>query len=129
MKLLLDTHLLLWACADVASLPVEAVGLIEDSDNHLYFSAASIWETGLKNALGKADFKFDPGVLRRALLDAGYMELAMNGQHGIAAASLPPVHNDPFDRMLIGQALVEGFILVTSDHAVALYPGPIKHVK
>jgi PIN domain nuclease of toxin-antitoxin system len=129
MKLLLDTHILLWACADTASLPDEAVALINDRNNELYFSAASIWEVGIKNAMGKASFQFDPAVLRRALLDADYQELAMTGQHGIAAAALPPIHNDPFDRMLIGQALTEGFILITSDHAVAKYSGPIKHVR
>ncbi|WP_313027510.1 type II toxin-antitoxin system VapC family toxin [Pseudomonas lopnurensis] len=128
MKLLLDTHILLWACAAPSSLPAAAVALIEDRNNELFFSAASIWEVGIKNAMGKAIFEFDPAVLRRALLDADYHELAMTGTHGIAAAALPPVHNDPFDRMLIGQASVEGFILVTSNLAIAKYPGPIKHV-
>lgn len=129
MKLLLDTHILLWACAAPSSLPADATALINDLDNELFFSAASIWEVGIKNAMGKANFQFDPAVLRRALLDAGYQELAMTGQHGIAAASLPPIHNDPFDRMLIGQAATEGFILVTSDLAIAKYTAPIRHVR
>ncbi|WP_341304670.1 type II toxin-antitoxin system VapC family toxin [Pseudomonas sp. TMP25] len=129
MKLLLDTHILLWACAAPSSLPANATALINDLDNELFFSAASIWEVGIKNAMGKANFQFDPAVLRRALLDAGYQELSMTGQHGIAAAALPLIHNDPFDRMLIGQAATEGFILVTSDLAVAKYSGPIRHVR
>lgn len=129
MKLLLDTHILLWSCAAPSSLPADATALINDLDNELFFSAASIWEVGIKNAMGKANFQFDPAVLRRALLDAGYQELAMTGQHGIAAASLPPIHNDPFDRMLIGQAATEGFILVTSDLAIAKYTAPIRHVR
>lgn len=129
MKLLLDTHILLWACAAPFSLPTEAAELIDDRDNELFFSAASIWEVAIKNAVGKANFQFDPAVLRRALLDADYQELPMTGQHGIAAAALPPIHNDPFDRMLIGQAATEGFILVTSDLAIAKYSGPIRHVK
>ena len=129
MKLLLDTHILLWACAAPSSLPAEAAGLISDRNNELFFSAASVWEVGIKNAMGKASFQFDPAVLRRALLDADYQELAMTGQHGIAAAALPPIHNDPFDRMLIGQAATEGFILVTSDLAIAKYTGPIRHVR
>lgn len=79
--------------------------------------------------MGKAHFQFDPAVLRRALLDADYQELAMTGQHSIAAAALPPIHNNPFDRMLIGQATTEGFILVTSDLAIAKYTGPIRHVR
>ncbi|HAQ27771.1 type II toxin-antitoxin system VapC family toxin [Stutzerimonas nitrititolerans] len=129
MKLLLDTHILLWACAAPSSLPAEAVALIEDRGNDLLFSAASIWEVGIKNAMGKPGFRFDPAVLRRALLDANYQELVMTGQHGIAAAALPPIHNDPFDRMLIGQALTEGFVLVTSDLAIARYAAPIRHVR
>jgi PIN domain nuclease of toxin-antitoxin system len=129
MKLLLDTHILLWACAAPDSLPAAAADLIENLDNELFFSAASIWEVGIKNAMGKANFRFDPAVLRRALLDAGYQELSMNGQHSIAAAALPPIHSDPFDRMLIGQAATEGFILVTSDLAIAKYTGPIRHVR
>nr|WP_238597166.1 type II toxin-antitoxin system VapC family toxin [Pseudomonas sp. LPH1] len=90
MKLLLDTHILLWACAVPLSLPTEAAGLINDRDNELFFSAVSIWEAGFKNTIGKASFQFDPAVLRRVLLDAGYQELAMIGQHGIAAVALPP---------------------------------------
>jgi PIN domain nuclease of toxin-antitoxin system len=129
MKLLLDTHILLWACAAPSSLPAEAAELIGDQSNELFFSAASIWEVGIKNAMGKAHFQFDPAVLRRALLDADYQELAMTGQHAIAAASLPPIHNDPFDRMLIGQASTEGFVLVTSDLAITKYAGPIRHVR
>ncbi|MEO4049405.1 type II toxin-antitoxin system VapC family toxin [Pseudomonas sp. CAU 1711] len=129
MKLLLDTHILLWACAAPSSLPAEAVEMIDDQENELFFSAASIWEVGIKNAMGKAHFQFDPAVLRRALLDAGYQELAMTGQHCIAAAALPPIHSDPFDRMLIGQAASEGFVLITSDQLMAKYAGPIRRVK
>ncbi|WP_242675161.1 type II toxin-antitoxin system VapC family toxin [Phytopseudomonas dryadis] len=103
--------------------------MVEDRNNELYFSAASIWEVAIKNTMGKAGFRFDPAVLRRTLLDGDYLELVMTGQHGIVAASLPPVHNDPFDRMLIGQAVTEGFILVTSDQTVARYSGPIRHVR
>ncbi|WP_260465193.1 type II toxin-antitoxin system VapC family toxin [Stutzerimonas stutzeri] len=102
--------------------------MIENRANELFFSAASIWEVGIKNAMGKASFRFDPRVLRRALLDGDYTELSMTSQHAIAAATLPLLHSDPFDRMLIGQATTEGFILVTSDHAIAKYSGPIKHV-
>lgn len=128
MKLLLDTHILLWAGASPSDLPSEATALIEDRGNELYFSAASVWEVGIKKALGKANFQFDPAVFRRALLDVGYLELPMTGQHSIAAAALPMLHADPFDRMLIGQAITEGFVLVTSDSAIARYAGPIKHV-
>lgn len=129
MKLLLDTHILLWACAAPSSLPNAAADLINDRDNELFFSAASIWEVGIKNAMGKANFQFDPAVLRRALLDAGYQELPITGQHSIAAAALPPIHNDPFDRILIGQSTTEGFILITSDLTIAKYTGPIRHVR
>jgi len=81
MKLLLDTPILPWACAAPSSLPAEAVALIKDRGNDLLFSASSIWDVGIKNAMGKPGYRFDPAVLRRALLDANYQELVMIGQH------------------------------------------------
>ena len=95
MRLLLDTHLLLWAATEPDRLPVEAAALIEDEANALGFSAASIWEVAIKAGLGRADFRADAGLLRRGLIDNGYVELAITGAHAAAVAALPPLHRDP----------------------------------
>ena len=126
MKLLLDTHLLLWAAAEPDRLPEAARRLIEDLENELHFSVASVWEVAIKTGLGRADFNVDPAVLRRGLRDNGYIELTIASEHAVATATLPPLHRDPFDRMLVAQAQVEGITLLTSDPVVARYPGPIR---
>jgi PIN domain nuclease of toxin-antitoxin system len=126
MKLLLDTHLLLWAAGDPARLPPAARILIEDPTHQLLFSAASLWEIAIKNTLGRSDFRADPALLRRGLLDNGYVELAVTGRHAVAVAGLPPLHRDPFDRMLIAQANADGMLLLTVDRSVARYSGPIQ---
>lgn len=126
MKLLLDTHLLLWAAGVPERLPDEARALLEDEDATPFFSAASLWEVAIKNGLGRADFSVDPRVLRRGLLENGYVEMAVTGAHAVAVDLLPPIHKDPFDRLLIAQARVEGLTLLTADRIVARYPGPIR---
>ena len=126
MKLLLDTHLLIWAAGFPERLPVEARELIEDKDNDLFFSAASLWEVAIKSALGREDFAVDARLLRRGLLDNDYCELPVASEHAVASDGLPPIHKDPFDRLLIAQAAVEGFMLLTVDQAVARYPGSIQ---
>lgn len=128
MKLLLDTHLLLWAAAWPERLPETAAGLIEADDNEPVFSAASIWEVAIKRGLGRADFRVDPGQLRRGLLDNGYSELTITSAHAVAVNRLEPLHKDPFDRILVAQALVEGLTLLTADVQVAAYAGPIRRV-
>jgi PIN domain nuclease of toxin-antitoxin system len=122
MKLLLDTHVLLWAAAGSEQLSSKAKALIEDPENQLYFSAASLWEISIKNKLGRADFKVDLAVLRRNLLDNGFEEIAIYSAHSIGVDALPNIHKDPFDRMLIAQTAVEGITLMTADSAVAEYP-------
>jgi PIN domain nuclease of toxin-antitoxin system len=99
-----------------------------DSGNDLFFSAASIWEIAIKSRLGRTDFRVDAHLLRRGLIDNGYLELSINVEHALAVLTLPPLHKDPFDRMLVAQATVEGFILLTSDEQVAAYPGPVRKV-
>ncbi|PPK51327.1 type II toxin-antitoxin system VapC family toxin [Marinobacter persicus] len=126
MNLLLDTHILLWAAAEPQKLPGQAIELLENPVNPLYFSAASIWEVVIKNGLGRADFHVDPHLLRRGLLDNGYLELPISSQHTLAVSHLPDIHKDPFDRILVAQAESEGFLLLTADDIVAKYPGPIK---
>ncbi|WP_144635461.1 type II toxin-antitoxin system VapC family toxin [Bordetella genomosp. 13] len=128
MRLLLDTHLLLWAAGQPDRLPKTARAMLEDPAHQLYFSAASIWEVAIKSGLGRADFQVDARAFRRALADNGYEELPIISAHAAAVAGLPPLHKNPFDRMLVAQASIEGITLLTSDAAVAAYPGPIQHV-
>jgi PIN domain nuclease of toxin-antitoxin system len=128
MKLLLDTHLLLWAAGEPEKLPQSARKLLEERENALVFSAASLWEVAIKSASGRADFSADARLLRRGLLDNGYEELPVTGTHAVAVSTLPPLHKDPFDRMLLAQAQVEGILLVTADDRVAQYPGAVQKV-
>ncbi len=128
MKLLLDTHLLLWAADQQTRLSEEAITLIADPANELFFSAASLWEIAIKQGLGREDFKVDTRLLRRGLLDNGYSELPIASEHAVAIDSLPPIHKDPFDRMLMAQAMIEGITLLTADNILAQYPGPVRKV-
>ena len=128
MKLLLDTHLLLWAAGDPDRLSPKATSLVEDPENHLLFSSASLWEVAIKASLGRDDFDVDPRMLRRGLLDNGYAELPVSSLHAVSIDSLPDLHKDPFDRLLLAQAICEGITLLTSDARLARYPGPITKV-
>lgn len=128
MKLLLDTHLLLWSAGQPERLSKEARALIEAPENELFFSSASLWEVVIKRGLGREDFKVDARLLRRGLLDNGYSELPIGSEHVVAVDNLPPIHKDPFDRVLVAQAQVEGITLLTADPTVAEYPGPIRLV-
>lgn len=128
MKLLLDTHLLLWAAGQPTRLSDGARKLIEADENELVFSTASLWEVVIKRSLGRDDFRVDPRLLRRGLLDNGYSELPIGSEHVVAIDTLPPLHKDPFDRVLIAQALVEGITLLTHDPMVARYPAPVRAV-
>ena len=128
MKFLLDTHLLLWAAGEPRRLSKQARVLIDNADNELFFSAASLWEVVIKRGLGRKDFKVDARLLRRGLLDNGYSELPIISDHVVAIDSLPLLHKDPFDRMLVAQATVEGVTLLTIDCLVSQYPGPIRTV-
>jgi PIN domain nuclease of toxin-antitoxin system len=128
MKLLLDTHLLLWAAGSPERFPEVALSLLEDPKNELIFSAASLWEITIKRGLGRADFQVDARVLRRGLLDNGYQELPISSAHAVSVDGLPPIHNDPFDRILVAQATVEGITLLTADTLVGQYPGPVRLV-
>ena len=126
MKLLLDTHLLLWAAESARRIPRSARPLISDPDNELLFSVASLWEIAIKSTLKRPDFQVDARTLRRGLLDNGYIELPILSEHAVAIDALPSIHKDPFDRLLIAQATVEGITLLTDDATVAKYPGPIQ---
>lgn len=126
MKLLLDTHILLLAAGAPDRLGGQARAMLEAAENTLVFSVASLWEISIKAGLGRDDFRVDGAALRRGLLAHGYEELQINAVHALAVRDLPPVHRDPFDRMLVAQARQEGLTLVTADALVARYPGAIE---
>ena len=128
MRLLLDTHLLLWAARPSPQLSSRARRLINDPDNELVVSAASLWEIAIKSALWRPNFRLDARLFRRNLLNNGYDEMAVTGEHAVAVANLPPLHRDPFDRILVAQSIVEGITLLTSDPRVAQYPAPVRKV-
>lgn len=129
MRLLLDTQFLLWAASLPARLSPAAVALLDDPRNELLFSAASVWEGATKYAVGPDDFRIDPRLLRRSLLDNGYTELPVMSLHAVNADALPVVHKDPFDRLLLAQALSEGIIFLTTDAQLARYAGPVRQVE
>ena len=126
MKLLLDTHLLLWAADSIERVPPNARTLMSDPQNELLFSAASLWEIAIKSSLNRPDFSVDARRLRRGLIDNGYRELLISSEHAIAINTLPPIHKDPFDRLLLAQAIIEGILLLTDDATVARHPGPVQ---
>lgn len=128
MRLLIDTHLLLWAAGQSARLSPQARGLIADPDNELLFSAASLWEIAIKAGLGRPGFSVDVARLRRSLLTNGYDELAITGEHAVAVMGLPMIHKDPFDRLLLAQGMVEDITLLTSDPVMTQYPVSVRQV-
>jgi len=128
LNLLLDTHLLLWAAGEPQRLPAKARALLLDPANQLIFSSASLWEVSIKNGLERSDFNVDPRRLWRMLLVNGYRELSVTSEHAIAVNELPFLHKDPFDRILVAQARVEGLTLLTVDKAVAKYGNGVRKV-
>ena len=125
MKLLLDTHILLWAAGEPQKLPVKIRKLIEDEENTLFFSAASLWEIVIKNGLGRNDFQIEPRMFRSALMDNGYLEVPITSEHVLFVHDLPPLHKDPFDRILVAQSSIEGMAVLTVDQAVIDYGGTV----
>jgi len=128
VKLLLDTHILLWTSEGSSRLTPAARKLISNETNELYFSVASIWEIAIKHGKGYPGFHADPTLVRIASIENGYREMDITGPHATMVINLPPMHKDPFDRLLIAQAMVEGITLLTADATIAQYPGPIKKV-
>jgi PIN domain nuclease of toxin-antitoxin system len=126
VKLLLDTHLLLWAAEGIERVPAGARALMADEENELIFSAASLWEVAIKQGLGRPDFQADAGLLRRGLIENGYAELPIRSEHVVAITALPAIHRDTFDRLLIAQAKVEGIPLLTHDATLARYQDPVR---
>ena len=128
MKLLLDTHILIWNAREPHRLTPRCLALINDPASELFFSAISIWEIAIKQSLGKPGFDIRANVIRRGLLQNLYQEIPLSSLHAVAVESLPLIHQDPFDRILIAQAITEGITLLTSDKRLAQYPGPILKV-
>ncbi|TMA93143.1 MAG: type II toxin-antitoxin system VapC family toxin [Deltaproteobacteria bacterium] len=121
MRLLLDTHLLLWAAARSARLPREARELLQDDSNDVYYSAASIWEIAIKSSLRRKDFRVDLTQLLATLPEMGLVELPVTAAHAAGVTRLPPIHRDPFDRLLIAQSIVEPLTLLTNDALLDRY--------
>lgn len=128
MRLLLDTHILLWAASDPGRLTPEARDILGDPATEFLFSTASIWEVVIKKALGRRDFHVESRRFRDGLIQNGYSELAIRSEHTLAAGLLPPIHKDLFDRMLVEQAQVENIRLLTMDNKLSRYFGPVKVV-
>ena len=127
MRVLLDTHLLLWAVASSERLSSEARSLLEDPGTDAFYSAASLWEIAIKATLRRKDFRVDLPLMHSALSVMGLTELPVTSEHAMRVTELPPVHRDPFDRMLVAQSLVEPMVLLTNDAILARY-GPFVRV-
>ena len=106
-----------------------AAGYILDESNDLFFSPASIWEVVTKQGLGRDDFKADPNLLYRGLINNGYKELCITSNSALLIGTMPPIHKDPFDRMLLAQAIAEGIPLLTADGVMEKYPAPVILIK
>ena len=121
MRPLLDTHLLLWAAGQPKRLPASVGVLLDDAEKEPVFSSASLWEIAIKRGLGRDDFKVETRSLRRALLDNAYEELPVTGAHAVALDGLPPIHRDPFDRLLVAQALADDLPIIGCDSVFDAY--------
>ncbi len=129
MSLLLDTHVLLWAVSAAHRLPADLRARLDDPAETLVMSSVSLWEIAIKSALDRPDFSVDGERLRAACLAAGYRELPVTGLHALDVRKLPPLHRDPFDRMLVAQSRIEGLTLLTADAAVLSYGGRTEEVR
>jgi PIN domain nuclease of toxin-antitoxin system len=128
MNLLLDTHVALWAIADSPKLPQRARDLIQAPKTTVWVSAASIWEIAIKCGMGRGDMPVSGQDAARYFQESGYRFLPIDVEHALAVESLPAHHQDPFDRILVAQALVEPMRLMTHDPLVARYGDTIIEV-
>lgn len=128
MRLLFDTHLVLWAAFEQDRLSRTVRGYLEDPATVPLLSVIVTWEVAIKAGRPRSNLLGGPGGLRDSMLGSGWEELPVLGEHALVAAALPPIHGDPFDRMLVAQATVDGAVLLTSDRIVARYPGPVRLV-
>jgi len=122
MRLLLDAHVWLWWLTDPARLNSAAIDLMTDRSHHLYLSAATVWEVVIKHSLGKLDLPSAPDrLIPAAMAEDGLVGLPIEHPHVLRVGHLPPHHRDPFDRVLVAQAQVEGLTLLTADPQLAAY--------
>jgi PIN domain nuclease of toxin-antitoxin system len=126
MRILLDTHVLIWALSAPERLDAATRSDIESTANVVLFSAASIWEIAIKAALRRADFDVDPDEIVREAIAAGFLDLAVSSRAAAGIKDLPLLHGDPFDRLLVAQAIVEQAVLLTADRALAAYPSLVR---
>ena len=125
MRLLLDTHLLLWATGMSRRLPIATRQLLENPEHEIYYSAANLWEITIKSSLGRPDFQVDPERLLTVLPEMDFIELPITAGHAAAIVHLPTLHKDPFDRLLIAQAIVEDVPLLSVDSVFVQYPSQL----
>jgi PIN domain nuclease of toxin-antitoxin system len=123
VRLLLDTHVLVWCLSGDRRLPPATAELIRNPATDVYFSAVSIWEVAIKSALGK--MRADANVMLKYLVDEGFKELPVMARHTVATVTLPMHHRDPFDRLLVAQSRLESLRLLTNDKIMALYGEPV----
>ena len=126
MRLLLDTHVLLWSLSSPRRLPALWRDRLADPANDVLVSAASIWEVAIKQGLGKQGFDVHPDDVLRGSRASGFVELPITGEHAARVLALEAVHRDPFDRLLIAQALCEPAYLLTADATLTRYAAPIE---
>ena len=129
MRILLDTHILLWAVGASHRFSGDLRRLLEDTDNDIYFSAASIWEVAIKNALGREDFRADPAQILKVMPATGFAELPVKSIHATEAASLPAIHKDPLDRLLVAQSWVEPMLLLTNNEVLGRYTDNVRLIE
>ena len=122
-RLLLDTHTLVWALSAPRRLPARAAASIRDPDNDVFVSAVSTWEIAIKSVLGK--IRADLAVIVRGAREADFEELPVTVSHTLQLRALPPHHRDPFDRLLVAQAIEERLTIVSQDRVIAAYPVPM----
>jgi PIN domain nuclease of toxin-antitoxin system len=121
MRVLTDTHILLWSLLRPARLDAACRDVLESPEHQIFFSAVNIWEIAIKRALDRPDFDVEPDAVYRAALETGFRELPISAFHAAAVRHLPPHHRDPFDRLLIVQARTEPLLLMTDDPLISLY--------
>lgn len=128
MTFLLDTQLVVWSITRADRVSADTRSLISSSESRPFYSVISIWEVAIKYSLRRPDFTVDPQQLKSNLDESGFRDLPIRCEHTFAIGSLPKIHKDPFDRLLVAQAIAEGITLLTVDSVLAQYPGPVRLV-
>ncbi|HVH75356.1 MAG TPA: type II toxin-antitoxin system VapC family toxin [Stellaceae bacterium] len=126
MRILLDTHILLWAISTPERLGAQVRAAILNTGNEVLFSAASIWEIAIKAGLRRGDFVADPNAVVEEASDLGFIELPVRSAAAARVADLPPIHRDPFDRLLVAQAIEEPAVLYTADGQLLAYSNLVR---